>query len=191
MLTRLGRSAAPGDAVDLLLECHQRIRSFLALSRRIAEAHDASSSEIAEAATRVRRYFTEALPLHARDEEDSVLPRLRGRDAAVDAALEAMAREHLEHERPLGVLVAGCQALSGDAGRRAELVPSISAATTELERHFAGHLQVEETVIFPAVRRLLDPAADREIVREIRARRGVVEPRPEPRLPTDAPGDAP
>ncbi len=192
MLARIGEPAAAGDAVDLLLECHQRIRSFLALSRRIAEAHDASGSEIAEAATRVRRYFSEALPLHARDEEDSILPRLHGRDAAVDAALAAMAREHLEHERPLGVLVAGCQALAGDAGRRVELIPSIAAATAELERHFAGHLQVEETVIFPAVRRLLDPAADLEIVREIRARRGVVdERRPEPGPAAPAPGDAP
>jgi hemerythrin-like domain-containing protein len=175
MLTRLGRPAAPGDAVDLLLECHQRIRSFLALSRRIAEAGDVDGAEVAEAAARVRRYFTEALPLHARDEEDSILPRLRGRDAAVDAALEAMAREHLEHERPLSALVSVCEVLSRDAGRRGDLVPQIAAATGELERHFAGHLRCEETVIFPAVRRLLDPAADLEIVREIRARRGVVD----------------
>jgi hemerythrin-like domain-containing protein len=190
MLTRLGRPAAPGDAVDLLLECHQRIRSFLALARRIAEARDADASEIGEAATRVRRYFSEALPLHARDEEDSILPRLQGRDAAVDAALAAMTREHLEHEHPLGMLLAGCQALSNDPGRRAELVPSIASATADLERHFAGHLQAEEAVIFPAVRRLLDPAADREVVREIRARRGVVERRPEPDPADRAPGDA-
>ncbi|HEX9400550.1 MAG TPA: hemerythrin domain-containing protein [Anaeromyxobacter sp.] len=53
-------------------------------------------------------YFTEALPLHARDEEESVLPRLHGRDSAVDAELAAMEREHREHGPPLEVLVRAC-----------------------------------------------------------------------------------
>jgi len=38
-----------------------------------------------------------------------------------------------------------------------------------LERHFAEHLQREEAVIFPAVRRLLGPSDDAAIVRELRA----------------------
>ena len=37
MLTQLGKPAPAGDAVDLLLECHGRIRAFLALARRIGE----------------------------------------------------------------------------------------------------------------------------------------------------------
>ena len=37
MLTVLGKTPAAGDAVDLLLECHDRIRSFLALARRVAD----------------------------------------------------------------------------------------------------------------------------------------------------------
>jgi iron-sulfur cluster repair protein YtfE (RIC family) len=175
MLTRLGKPAAAGDAVDLLLECHDRIRSFLALARRVAEAGPADRAEVPEAAARVRRYFTQALPLHAQDEEESILPRLRGRDPVVDAALHLMAREHAEHERPLGALVVACERLVREPGRHAELAPAIAAATAELERHFAGHLRREEEIIFPAMRRLLDPRADAEIGREIRARRGVVE----------------
>jgi iron-sulfur cluster repair protein YtfE (RIC family) len=175
MLIRLGGKAAPVDAVDLALECHERIRSFLALARRIPEARDATPETIAEAAARVRRYFVEALPLHARDEEDSFLPRLLGRDPEVDRALETMAREHEEHEAPLSALVAACEALSRDPGRLAEVAPSLAAAARELDAHFAKHLAAEEAVILPAMRRLLDAGADAEIVREIRARRGVVE----------------
>jgi iron-sulfur cluster repair protein YtfE (RIC family) len=175
MLIRLGGKAAPGDAVDLALECHERIRSFLALARRIPDAREAAPETIAEAAARVRRYFVEALPLHARDEEDSFLPRLLGRDPEVDRALETMAREHEEHEAPLSALVAACEALSRDPGRLAEVAPGLAAAVQELDAHFAKHLAAEEAVILPAVRRLLDPAADAEIVREIRARRGVVD----------------
>jgi len=176
MLTRIGGTAAPGDAVDLLLECHERIRSFLALSRRIAEAGPAEVAAVPEAAARVRRYFTQALPLHARDEEDSILPRLRGLDSAVDEALEEMTREHAEHESPLAELVGACEELARDPGRHAALAPIVGRATAELERHFAAHLEREEKIIFPAMRRLLDRSVDERIVREIRARRGVVEP---------------
>jgi hemerythrin-like domain-containing protein len=174
MLIRLGGRPAPVDAVDLALECHERIRAFLALARRIAEARDPSPETVAEAAARVRRYFVEALPLHAQDEEESILPRLLGRDPAVDAALERMAREHGEHERPLAELVAACEVLSREPRRLGELAPALGARARELEAHFATHLAGEEEVILPAMRRWLDAAADAEIVREIRARRGVV-----------------
>ncbi len=176
MLTVLGKRPATGDAVDLLLECHDRIRSFLALARRVAEAGPAEREAIPEAAGRVHRYFTQALPLHARDEEDSILPRLTGRDPAVDRELETMAREHAEHEPPMTRLVEACDAVARDPGLHAAFAPAIGAAARELEDHFAAHLRREEEVIFPAMRRLLAPADDAAIVRELRARRGVVDP---------------
>jgi iron-sulfur cluster repair protein YtfE (RIC family) len=185
MFTRIGTAAAPRDAVDLLLECHERIRTFLAMAGRLATAGAADASappsaageaEVREAASRVARYFTQALPLHALDEEESLLPRLRGRDLAVDEALEAMAREHDEHEPPLRLLVRACERIAEDPALHREVAPVIAAAAEELERHFAIHLRREEEIIFPAVRRLLDARADTEIVRELRARRGVVEP---------------
>lgn len=174
MLTRLGKPTAPRDAVDLLLECHERIRTFLSLSRRLGTEAPGDEDAIRDAAERIRRYFTEALPLHARDEEESLLPRLRGLDPAVDHELEEMAREHGEHEPPLRALVAACEALAVAPRRQAELASRIAAAADELDRHFAAHLRREEEVIFPAVRRLLDAGADAGIVKELRARRGVV-----------------
>ncbi len=170
MLARIGKPAAAGDAVDLLLECHERIRSFLALARRVAEA-DPAEEGVADAAGRVRRYFGEALPLHARDEEDSVLPRLRGVDARLDAALEAMHREHREHEPLLAQLVDACGAIAADPRALGARAPLLAAVSLELDVLFAEHLCSEETVVFPAMRRLLDRAADAAIVREIRARR--------------------
>lgn len=176
MLTVLGKTPATGDAVDLLLECHDRIRAFLALAGRVAAAGPAERDDVAEAAARVHRYFTQALPLHARDEEESILPRLRGRDPAVDRELDTMAREHAEHEPPMTRLVRACDAIAADPGRHPALAGDLGAAARELEAHFAAHLRREEEVIFPAMRRLLDRAEDAAIVRELRARRGVVEP---------------
>src|SRR5512137_1703443 len=117
MLIRPGKPAVHGDAVDLLLECHGRIRTFLAMARRLGEARGEPAEAVSAAAVQVHRYFTLALPLHARDEEDSILPRLRGRDPRVDRELEAMVREHREHESPLGRLVGACAAIGVDPGR--------------------------------------------------------------------------
>lgn len=172
MLTRLGAPATPEDAVALLLECHERIRTFLAMASRIAAARPEERAGVSEAAARVARYFSEALPLHARDEEESVLPRLRGRDPAVDAELEEMAREHRDHERPLSAVVGACQALAREPALLEELAPGLARAAAELSAHFAEHLRREETVIFPAIRRHLSRADDAAIVRELRARRG-------------------
>ena len=187
MLTRIGGTATPGDAVDLLLECHERIRSFLALAKRIAAAGPEEAAAVPEAAARVRRYFTQALPLHAQDEEETIVPRLRGLDPAVDAALQEMTREHAEHEAPLAELVGACEELANGPGRLQALAPVVARAANELERHFAVHLEREEKIIFPAMRRLLDRSVDDRIVREIRARRGVVDA-PEERARGDGGG---
>lgn len=172
MLTRLGAPATPEDAVGLLLECHDRIRTFVAMARRVAAAGPDDRAGLAEAAGRVSRYFSEALPLHALDEEASVLPRLRGRAPELDAALDAMAREHRAHEGPLGVVVEACEAIARDPSRHGELAPALARAAADLDAHFVEHLRREEEIVFPALRRLLSAEDDAAIVRELRARRG-------------------
>ena len=84
VLTRLGRGAGAADAVGLLLDCHERIRAFTAMASRLAAPGDPGPDAIRDAAARVHRYFAEALPLHAQDEEESLAPRLRGRDPDLD-----------------------------------------------------------------------------------------------------------
>jgi hemerythrin-like domain-containing protein len=171
VFVRPGKPSAPSDAVDLLLECHARIRAFLALARRLGEAGAEPPDARTEAAVRVHRYFGHALPLHARDEEESILPRLRGREPLVDHQLDVMVREHQEHQRALGMLVEACAELAARPERHAELAPVVLGATADLEGQFRDHLAREEEVIFPAVRRLLDPPTDSAIVAEIRLRR--------------------
>src|SRR5512137_2777551 len=120
MLLRLSRPPVPGDAVDLLLECHVRIRAFLGMARRLGEARGEAPAALADAARQVHRYFAEALPLHARDEEESLAPRLRGLDPGLDRELAAMAREHGEHAVPLAALLSGCAAIVAVPGDTVE-----------------------------------------------------------------------
>jgi iron-sulfur cluster repair protein YtfE (RIC family) len=158
------------DLVGLLLECHERIRRFVALARAAGEAASPSEEQVREACASVERYFEEALPLHVLDEEESILPRLRSHSAEVDAALSTMHAQHAEHGQPLRTMLRACATLREaptDHARR----EALSAAASELERAFEAHLRLEETVLFPAIRASLSESVQADIVREVRGRR--------------------
>src|SRR5690606_21871845 len=131
---------------DLLLACHGRIREFIALAVAIGERADVSDDEVADASARVQRYFSVALPLHVEDEEQGVLPRLHGRSAEVDAALDRMCDEHDRHAAPLRrlcELAASLRACPRDASARAALADVGRRLRAELE----PHLEAEERVV--------------------------------------------
>ncbi len=172
MLTQISRQARvePGDLVDLLLECHARIRHFVTLAQVAATRTDAPAEQIAEACASVLRYFTQALPLHVADEEESIVPRLKGQSAELDRALARMERQHREHEPKLSATLRAAEAVQHgphDAASRHELANRAKL----LEQDFDEHLALEESVIFPAIRGLLSPEQQASILEELRGRR--------------------
>lgn len=162
----------PEGITELLLACHERIRTFAALAIRLGEARELPADQVRDAAHRVRRYFAEALPLHVEDEEHTVLPRLRGRSPELDAALARMHHEHAEHGPQLTTLVATCEALEAAPERFEELRGILHETATALQREFEAHLHLEETVIVPAIARWLPAGEQAEMLAELRARRG-------------------
>ncbi len=161
----------------MLLECHVRIRTFSGLAVAVAEHADAPLVEVVDVCARVERYFAEALPLHVRDEEESVLPRLRGRSLAIDAALERMHEQHEMHVELLQrllVVSAALRAEPGDATARAALL----GVARPLQSAFEQHLQAEEEILFPAVRALVSGEEQVAMVGELRARRRSAEAAP-------------
>ncbi|HET7505331.1 MAG TPA: hemerythrin domain-containing protein [Kofleriaceae bacterium] len=180
MLLHLGpRSAEHGadDVVALLLECHGRMRKFLVLARRLGETTGAPATEVRDVAQHIARYFTEAFPLHVADEDRELAPRLAGASAEVSRALTTMAAEHLDHEPAIARLIELCKALEGDPARLAALGNELARLSAELSTRLESHLELEEHVVFPEVRRL--PAAERAAIlaglreRRAQARRGV------------------
>jgi iron-sulfur cluster repair protein YtfE (RIC family) len=162
-LVGIGRRAERDrSVVGRLRDCHGRIRSMLALAQSIAGSAAADEAEVAEAATRVHRYFATSLPLHLRDEEESIKPRLLAAEA-----LELMSRQHADHERLLQPLLRHWAALAADPrGDRQALRAELATLTADLE----AHLRLEETVVFPAIEAL--PAdAQTQIVAEMETRR--------------------
>jgi iron-sulfur cluster repair protein YtfE (RIC family) len=166
-LIRLGhKPPVEQSPAGLIVDCHARIRTFATLAVRLA-TEDAPDVEIADAAARVHRYFTEALPLHVADEEQSLAPRLRRVAPDTLEALRTMEREHRAHEALLAQLVGAWDALRTDPGRRHETRVAAMRLRDELE----PHLQAEERLIIPAIGQL---AVDEQLafVAEARARRG-------------------
>jgi iron-sulfur cluster repair protein YtfE (RIC family) len=170
MITSLGKRAQrPSDLVGLLLDCHERIRRFTALAQTIGLRRDAPDAEVIEACASVERYFARALPLHVADEEESILPRLRGLDPELDRALSHMHVQHQGHAAPLARLL-GALAAVAVAPEAAASRAHLAAVATELEQAFEEHLALEESVIFPRLARLERHVQD-EVLRELRARR--------------------
>jgi hemerythrin-like domain-containing protein len=152
--------AAPDDPVELFLACHGRIRRFAALAVALAEA---GAPPEPSAAAAVLRYFDLALPRHREDEEESFLPRLRGRATGLDQALCRMVDEHREH---LPMLKAVLTPLRRDDA------PTVLAAVA-LQAHLLRHLREEEEDILPSMRELLTQEEKADILLEMRSRRAV------------------
>jgi iron-sulfur cluster repair protein YtfE (RIC family) len=182
MLTQIGpkpRAGAPGgaslaealqagdtsDAVDLLLGCHQRIRHFTAMALRLA-APDAPRDQIGAAAGAVYRYYSVALPLHEADENQSVYPRLRAALSAAGATLaaaanQAMVDQHVEIDK----LIARLLPQWAELPAHPEKAPATAATAARLHAAWQEHLELEEQVVFPALRSFLTPQ-DRDAIRQ-------------------------
>lgn len=147
------------DARTLLAECHDRIRRHCRGLRALIE--DAGAPEPVRRATAraCARYFGEALPLHAADEEGSILPRLA--PAPVD---EELHRQHEEIEAALPALVAALRRRSeGDPA------PELAGLGPPFVERLLAHIALEEAALFPRLGGL--PQA--EVVTEMRRRRGM------------------
>lgn len=170
MLISIGKRAAPPDLAGLLLECHARIRHFAALAVRLASS-EAGAPDRVEAAAAIARYFDEALPLHVRDEEESLVPRLRGRSAVVDAALDRMLLEHAAHDALRLELIGITRAIASDVGTFATHAGQLRALAAQVQEDLVSHVQQEESAIFPMIGTLLSAEEQSAVVAEMRARR--------------------
>lgn len=159
------------DAVDSLLDCHARIRGFHAMALRLGEVERAAEAEIGDAASRIERYFTVALPLHVEDEERSLLPRLLGLDPSLDQAVFAMRDEHRAIEAGLARVVELCALFTRSPSLHAERRRELLEAAHALDEHWDRHLGGEEALIFPAMRARLSPDEMAAIAGEMRDRR--------------------
>ncbi|MCZ8253173.1 MAG: hemerythrin domain-containing protein [Hylemonella sp.] len=158
---------------EMLAACHERVQRTLdLLDRLIAHVaqtgHDAQSRS---AAADVLRYFDRAAPLHHQDEELHVFPTLlAGGDAALQAMVHRLQAEHREMEtlwaalRP--TLLRWCEADGSDAPDA-----TLRAHAARFAQLYAGHIPVEETLVFPGAQAGMAAAQQTAMGEEMQARR--------------------
>ncbi len=158
--------------------CHDRVRRMIGLLQRLSEHMEKSGvdSDARVTATSIRRYFDEAAPRHHEDEELDLFERLRNRldqleppqAAKVSGALSRLLDDHVELHamwdalrRPLADIERGKAA-------------TLDEATVALYvSRYRSHMEIEEGVIEPALKRVLTRRDLEAIGKAMAQRRGV------------------
>ena len=137
---------------EMLDACHERVHRMLALLARLREhlrTHGADT-QAQQAARDVMRYFDQAAPQHHRDEELHVFPPLLAQgDPRTVAVVTRLQQDHLQMESRWR---AARQVLDSVADARTAALSSADDAVLDaFAGLYAGHIQAEEEIAYPAV----------------------------------------
>lgn len=161
-------ASLPGDVVESLQFAHTESLQVMSLAESLATA--SATPSVAEAAARIETYLRKTLPRHIRDEEDSLAPRLAGRHPVVDKAIDTMKSEHFLEAAMSARLAGLLGVIRRDVSMLNELRFTLSTAIGELKGLLLRHQALEESIVFPALRRLLPRQALIDIGVEMTAR---------------------
>lgn len=168
------RSATFDEPFEMLRACHERVHRMLALLDRLREhvqGHGADPHARA-AARDVMRYFDQAAPQHHRDEELHVFPPLLAQGHPDTVAVVARLRQDHVQMESRWAAARDILAQIADASLTA-LTPAHQATLDAFAGLYAGHIQAEEDIAYPAAASLLQGEALQAMGREMMARRGV------------------
>jgi iron-sulfur cluster repair protein YtfE (RIC family) len=157
------------DVVEVLMDAHIEVRQIVSMAESLAEGSATSGAR--ETATTVSDHVEWLLPMHFDDEELSLAPRLLGRHRVVDDAIAQMKLQHLALTAPLARLRLLCLVLSRDISRLHALRFEVGRAAKDLRERLAEHHALEESIVFPALKRLLYVDELESIQLEMRTRR--------------------
>lgn len=172
-----GRADAPAatfeQPFEMLAACHERVvRTLDLLGRlRVHLREHGADTQARQAAQDVIRYFDQAAPQHHRDEEMHVFPPLIAQgDPAMLEVVGKLRHDHLQMESRW-VLARGVLAAIA-AGTMHALAADDDAALDAFASLYAGHIEAEEAIVYPAAATALGAEAVAAMGQEMRRRRG-------------------
>ena len=174
------------DPTGLLSDCHRRIEVFLeTLAAAGKVMHEPPSEDTARALQTALVYFRQAAPKHTADEEESLFPRLRGKEEAeLKSALSTLDRLEKDHDT-VSPLHAEVERLAETYLESGSLAVSdrqaFQTAVARLQEIYREHIAVEDSTVFPLAARLLSDSDKSAIAQEMASRRKI------PLLGIDAP----
>ena len=161
------------DPLGMLQDCHRRIEHFLNVLSTVAgrargRALDVDESTAVEDAL---HYFRVGGSRHTDDEELSLFPRLSAHADAPDRTMNNLQDEH-QRAQGLHYVIDRLFAIwMNDRTLKKELEQQLDSAMAQLEQLYAGHIEVEERILFPAAAKLLSREELVAIGDEFRRRR--------------------
>jgi hemerythrin-like domain-containing protein len=159
---------------EMLVACHERVDRMLKLLQRLRDhlVTNGADADARKAAQDVMRYFDQAAPQHHHDEELHVFPPLIAQgDPETMALVCKLRQDHLQMEARWGKareVLAAIAAAELDA-----LLPEHEGALDVFAAIYAGHIEAEEQLAYPAAVKLLDDSAIAAMGDEMMRRRGV------------------
>jgi len=157
------------DVVEALQAAHRRAHTAVSLAQSLV--HASATESAAEMAHAVAQVLGEDLPRHMAHEEEVLAPRLAGRHPVVDRALTRQQQEHFQLSAALSQVTMLCERIARDVTRLPALRFPLEAALQTLAPRLEAHHAHEESIVFPAIRRLLPENAQTLVRREYRLRR--------------------
>ena len=157
------------DVVEVLLEAHAAVRQMLVFAESLAGV--SATEDGRRLAEQVADFVEWLMPLHRADEDESIHPRLAGKLGAVDESLRQMERQHFALEAPLARLRLVARAIATDVSRLHALRFEVEASASALRVLLEEHMALEESLVFPALKRLLYVDELESIEVEMRQRR--------------------
>lgn len=168
------RDSGFDDPLGMLTDCHRRIERFLKVLDLVCQRAKgrALSDDEGSAIRAALDYFRSGGRRHTADEEESLFPRLRGQLSASDfREIDSLEHEHQTADA-LHAEVDELYTRWLSAGTLDEAdATRLASAVEELVGTYAGHIRLEEEVVFPRAAQVLDPGTVQAIGDEFRRRR--------------------
>ncbi|MGB5260177.1 MAG: hemerythrin domain-containing protein [Gammaproteobacteria bacterium] len=150
------------DPLGMLRVCHEKILAHCDLLEGLLESPEA------ETAARIHRYFSISAPLHHRDEEEDLFPRINRQSLKIAELVHNLKKEHQELHRLWGRLAADLKSLPQDGFNEDFL-----AAAHEFCRINRAHVTVENMQLLPMAAGILSQQDLGAVGETMAARRGV------------------
>lgn len=162
------------NPIGMLTDCHRRIENFLRVLDLVCQRARgrALTQEEVSSVQGSLEYFRNGGRRHTADEEESLFPRLRAQLPEADfKELDSLEHEH-ESADTLHTEVDDLFTRWISAGSLNETDSArLASAIEELVRTYEGHIRLEESVVFPRARQVLNPGMFKAIGEEFRKRR--------------------
>ena len=155
------------DPIGLLRACHEKMQAHCDLLTALIDKEDLDD-EARAAARKVSRYFSQSAPLHHRDEEEDLFPRINRQSLKVAELLHSLKKEHEQLDTLWNNIASDLKKLPADG-----FSDGFKQSAMEFSTLCREHIALENRELLPLASNSLSQQALAEIGESMAARRGV------------------